>query len=284
MLSKAKIVGFALAVLTAPVAQGQAVYLDGETLFNNSACGDCHESPGAEGLQAIRNQIAQRLQPAPGLNYTKSLAALKAALDGVDLDTEATGMDGLFPVGTFSDAMLANLAVYIANMPTPAPTLTYLPFPGPIFPPTAVGATSVQTITVTNTGTLPLVFAINGAAQIAAGQHADDYSVTAAQCQATTLQSGVGSCTVNIQFRPVAGTDVGRAASLSLQSTTSAAPAQIPLFGTLQASAPASTPPTGTAPAPSTSANAPSGGALPWQMIGVLLIALLPPRVRRSVR
>ncbi|MGH6612002.1 MAG: c-type cytochrome [Burkholderiaceae bacterium] len=283
MLNRVRIVGFVLALLTSPLALAQTGnFANGQLLFNNNGCGDCHEFLGAAGLQAIRDQIAQRLPS--GLTYAKSLTAFNAALTGTDLDNDATGMDGLFPPGTFSAADVADMATFIANMPNPAPILSYMPAIGPVFPPTAAGATASQTVTVTNTGTAPLIFAVNGAAQISTGPFASDFSVTAAQCQGVTLQPEVGNCTVTVQFRPAGGSDTARSASLALTTTTSATPTVVPLFGTLFVSA-SSTPPSGTTPttpAPGSAANSPSGGgSLPWHALGLLVLAMLASRGRR---
>lgn len=282
MVGRAKIIGFALAMLLSPLALAQPSYSNGQALWTANGCADCHEFLGAVGIQAIRDQISMR--PPAGLSFTKSLDALNAALTGTDLDgDDSSVMLGLFPPGTFSSAQLADIAVFIANMPTPAPTLTYSPFPGPIFPPTAASAMASQSVTVTNTGTAAMIFATNGAAQIASGPYAADFSVTGAECQGMTLQPNAGSCTVTVQFRPAAGADISRTASLALVTTTSAMPTLVPMFGTLQAAAPAATPPAATAPAPGNSANSPSGGAgsLPWQLVSVLLLVLLPG-VRRA--
>ena len=285
MLSKAKIIGFALVMLTTPLAFAQS-FANGETLFTNNACGSCHDFLGATGLQAIRDQIAQRTTPVPGLNYSKSLMALTAALAGTDLDNDLTGMDALF---VFTDAERADLATYIANLPNPTPMLTHLPFPGPVFPPTAVGASVTQTVTVTNSGTAPLIFATNGAATIASGPFSADFVVSASQaasfCQGVTLQPNSGSCTVAVQFSPQAGAAFARSASLALVTTTTPNTTLVSMVGSLPGAPPASAPP-GTPPAtqpPTGSANSPSsgGGALPWQIAGLLLLALISPR-RRS--
>jgi hypothetical protein len=194
-------------------------------------------------------------------------------------------MDGLFPPGTFSAADIADLTAFIANMPNPAPMLSFTPPIGPVFPATAAGATASQTVTVINTGNLSLIFAVNGAAQIAPGPFADDFSVSGAQCQGMTLQPGTDSCTVTVQFRPGMGSTTARSASLALTTITSPTLTLVPLFGTLFVAA-SSTPPSGTAPAPTApnnSANAPSGGGvLPWQTIGLLLLALMAARRYRG--
>lgn len=288
MSGKARVIGFLLATLASPVALAQASFTNGQVLWNANGCEGCHDFLGAAGLQAVRDQIAQRPTPVSGLNFQKSLDALNAALTGTDLGGEDSSvMQGLFPAGTFSAAQLADLAAYIANMPTPAPTLSHSPFPGPVFPPTVIGATASQTVTVTNAGSAPLVFAINGAAAIATGPYSADYSVTGAQCQGMTLQPGTGSCTVTVQFRPLAGPDVARTASLALVTTAPATPTLVTLFGSVPApaaTAPPATPPAGAQP-PTNSANAPSsgGGALPWQLVGLLLMAFIPG-VRRRAR
>lgn len=289
MLGKARVIGFALAMLTSPMALAQS-YTNGQTLFTDNACGSCHDFLGAMGLQAIRDQVAQRTTPVPGLNYSKSLMALNAALLGTDLDNDLTGMDAQFPAGTFSAAQIADLATYIANMPNPAPTLTHLPFPVLVFAPTAVGATASQTVTVTNSGTAPLVFATNGAATIASGPFSADFSVSTAQassfCQGMTLQTN-GSCTVAVQFSPQAGSAFARSALLALVTTTTPNTTLVSMLGNLPGAPspvtpPPATPPVGAQP-PTNSANAPSsgGGALPWQVVGLLLLSLIPGIRRR---
>jgi Cytochrome c len=281
MLSKVKIIGFVLATLTSPLVLAQS-FNAGATLFANNGCDGCHDYLGATGLQAIRDQIAQRTPP-PGLNYSKSLMALTAALAGTDLDNDLTGMDALF---MFTDAERADLATYIANLPNPTPILTHVPFPGLAFPPTAVGASVTQTVTVTNSGTAPLTFATNGAATIASGPFSADFVVSASQaasfCQGVTLQPNAGSCTVAVQFSPQAGASFTRSASLALVTTTAPNTTLVSMSGSLPG-APAAGTPTGTPPAtqpPTGSANSPSsgGGALPWQILGLLLLALIPRR------
>jgi hypothetical protein len=280
MLNKVRVLGFALAMLTSPLVLAQS-FNAGATLFANNGCDGCHDYLGATGLQAIRDQIAQRTTPVPGLNYSKSLMALTAALAGTDLDNDLTGMDALF---MFTDAERADLATYIANLPNPTPILTHTPFPGPVFPPTAVGASVTQTVTVTNSGTAPLTFATNGAATIASGPFSADFVVSASQaasfCQGVTLQPNAGSCTVAVQFSPQAGASFSRSASLALVTTTNTT--LVSLAGSLPGAPPPGTP-TGTPPAtqpPTGSANSPSsgGGALPWQIAGLLLLALIPRR------
>ena len=282
MLNKVKIIGFALAMLTSPLVLAQS-FNAGATLFANNGCDGCHEYLGATGLQAIRDQIAQRTPP-PGLNYSKSLVALTAALAGTDLDNDLTGMDMLGFVFTAADR--ADLATYIANLPSPTPILTHLPFPGPVFPPTAVGASVIQTVTVTNSGTAPLTFATNGAATIASGPFSADFVVSASQaasfCQGVTLPPNAGSCTVAVQFSPQAGASFARSASLALVTTTAPNTTLVSMSGSLPGAPPAGTPPA-TPPAtqpPTGSANSPSsgGGALPWQIAGLLLLALIPRR------
>ena len=283
MLSKVRVIGFALAMLTSPLVLAQS-FTAGATLFANNGCDGCHEYLGATGRDAIRDQIAQRTTPVPGLNYSKSLMALTAALAGTDLDNDLTGMDMLGFV--FTAAERADLATYIANLPSPTPILTHLPFPGPVFPQTAVGASVTQTVTVTNSGTAPLTFATNGAATIASGPFSADFVVSASQaasfCQGVTLQPNTGSCTVAVQFSPQAGASFTRSASLALVTTTAPNTTLVSMAGSLPGAPPPGTP-TGTPPAaqpPTGSANSPSsgGGALPWQIAGLLLLALIPRR------
>ncbi len=288
MLGKARVIGFALAMLASPVALAQGSFTNGQTLFTDNACGDCHEFLGSVGLQAIRDQIAQRTTPQPGLNYTKSLMALTAALGGTDLDNDATGMDAMF---MFTDAQRLDLATYIANLPNPTPIVSYSPAVGAVFSATAVGATSTQTVTVTNTGNAALVFATNGAATIATGPFFADFSVSTSQassfCQSVTLQPGVGSCTIMVQFSPQPGAATARQASLALVTTAPATPTLVSILGNLPGAPPPVTPPgappAGTPP-PTNSANSPSGGgALPWQALG-LLLALIPAIRRRPLQ
>lgn len=270
MLGKARVIGVALATLTSPLALAQGSFTNGQTLWDNSCVG-CHD------LQSRRDQITQR--PPIGLTYPKSLDALTAALTGTDLDGQVTGMGFLAPM--LNTAQRADLATYIANMPDPAPILSHSPFPGPIFPPTAVGVTATETVTVTNIGTAPLIFATNGAATIATGAFSADFSVSTSQgasfCQGMTLQPNSGSCTVMVQFSPQPGSATARNASLALLTTTSTT--LVSMLGDL----PSATPPV--TPAPINSANAPSGGggALPWQAMGLLLLALIPRLRRREL-
>jgi len=145
------------------------------------------------------------------------------------------------------------------------------------------------TVTVTNSGTAPLIFATNGAAAIASGPFSADFVVSASQaasfCQGVTLQPNAGSCTVAVQFSPQAGAAFARSASLALVTTTAPNTTLVSMVGSLPGAPPASAPP-GTPPAtqpPTGSANSPSsgGGALPWQIAGLLLLAPISPR-RRS--
>ncbi len=263
MFGKARVIGFAMATLTSPLALAQGSFANGETLWN-AGCGGCHD------LQSRRDQISQR--PPIGLTYPKSLDALTAALTGTDLDGQLTGMGFLAP--TLNAAQRADLATYIANIPDPAPILSHLPFPGPVFPPTGVGAIATQLVTVTNIGTAPLIFATNVAATIATGPFSADFSVSTSQgasfCQGMTLQPNSGSCTVMVQFSPQPGPATTRNGSLALLTTTSTT--LVSMLGEVPGAAPPTT------PAPTGSANAPSGGggALPWQAMALLLLVLTP--------
>lgn len=303
MQGKVKVLGLMLAMLFAsPVAYAQGNFASGQMIWNdeNNGCENCHDDgQGNGGVVAVRNQIRQRPLPVAGLTYQKSLNALNMALAGMDPDGNPTGMDGLFPAPFFSAAQLADLAQYISNMPNPAPLVSYLPAIGPVFPATAVGASSTQVLTVSNTGTAPLIFANNGAASIATGPFSSDFTVNPSQaptfCQGKTLEPNVGSCTVSVLFSPQAGSATARNAQLTLTTTAPSTPTSVSMFGNLPVQAattpPVTTPPpaAGTPPggttAPGNSANAPSdggGGALPWQAAGLLLLALLAGMRRKK--
>ncbi|MGH6623071.1 MAG: choice-of-anchor D domain-containing protein, partial [Burkholderiaceae bacterium] len=189
------------------------------------------------------------------MSQPNALAALEAALLGTSLPPRnvATGMN----VGiVLSAAQKNDVAAYIAGLAAPAPVVTYSPAGGPQFPATAVGSTSSQTATITNTGTAPLVFATNNAVTIATGGDAADFRVTSSTCPGVTLQAGSGNCTINVTFQPTAGASTTRTASIGLSHNANGGSSLVPMLGIVGAGAttpPATTPPTG-------SANPPSSG------------------------
>jgi mono/diheme cytochrome c family protein len=254
------------AVLLATTAFGQTPppgnATAGETLWSANGCSGCHT------VTKVRGDITTRA-PA-GMSFDKALAALVAALGGADLEGNQTGMQG-FAAG-LSPTNRNDLAAYIAGLAGPAPLLRYAPASGPIFPATAVGASSSQTVTITNAGTAPLVFQTNNAVTIASGGDTADFRVTATSCAGTTLNPNSGNCTINVTFTPAAGANLTRTASIGL--ATSAGNSLVPMSGSVS---------TGTPPAGGSAAVPPAsggGGALPaaWAL---LLAAAALARVRR---
>jgi mono/diheme cytochrome c family protein len=237
----------------------------GETLWNGNGCSGCHT------VTKVRGDITGRAPS--GMNFDKAQAALVAALNGADLDGNQTGMQG-FAAG-LNSTNRNDLAAYIAGLAGPAPLLRYAPASGPIFPATAAGANSSQTVTITNAGTAPLVFQTNNAVTIAIGGDAADFRVTATNCAGTTLNPNSGNCTINVTFQPAAGANLTRTASIGL--ATSAGNSLVPMSGSVS---------TGTPPAGGSAAVPPAsggGGALPatWAL---LLAAASLARVRRISR
>lgn len=236
-------------------AQSTGNSANGQLLFNSNSCESCHS------LAAQRAQITNRAPNAGTLNYDKSMAALNAALSGTDLDGVSTGMNVAF--GMLTTQQRADIAAYIAGLPAPAPIVTYSPAGGPVFPETAVGAMSISTVTITNTGTADLVFVTNNAVTIATGGDAADFRVTSSTCPGVTLPPNTGSCVINATFQPLAGGSQTRTASMGL--TTMSSVSLVPMAGTVASS---------TSPPPS-AANPPSsggGGAAP--LLGVLLLTV----------
>lgn len=254
----------------------------GQQLFTTTLspqCSGCHSTTTASAvnsLTAIRNAITSRAQPggaAGTMNFAKALEALNAALNGTTLGGAVSGMGMLYP--TLTTQQRGDLAAYIAGLAGPAPLLRYAPASGPIFPATAVGASSSQTVTITNAGTAPLVFQTNNAVTIASGGDAADFRVTATSCAGITLNPNSGNCTINVTFQPAAGANLTRTASIGL--ATSAGNSLVPMSGSVSTGAP---PAGGSAAVPPASGG---GGALPasWAL---LLGAAALARARRKAR
>jgi hypothetical protein len=93
-------------------------------------------------------------------------------------------------------------AIWLPTWPAcrAAPALTYAPSGGAVFPATVAGATSCAVVTITNTGTANLVFAVNNAVSIASGGNAADFRITSSNCPGVTLQPNQGNCTINVTF------------------------------------------------------------------------------------
>lgn len=224
---------------------------NGELLWNTNGCSGCHT------VTKQRNDITVRT-PA-GMSFDKALAALNAALNGTDLDGNATGMQSFAPILNTTDRN--DIAAYLAGLAGPAPIISYSPTGGAIFPATAVGASASSTVTIRNTGTAALTFATNNAVTIATGGDAADFRVSSSTCPALTLQPNVGNCTINVTFTPTAGASLTRTASIGLVTTTSTS--LVPLAGSVAVAAP-----------PSSAANPPAdggGGGLGLGWIGPLL-------------
>lgn len=251
--------------ITGASAQSTGNYANGQTFYNGN-CTGCHT--------VAKNRMDITARAPAGLDFAKSIAALNSAINNnADLDGNVTGMQTLFMGLTTTQR--GDLAAYIANLATPIPVVTYAPTGGPQFPATVAGSTSSQTVTITNTGTAPLVFATNNAVTIASGGDAADFRVTSTTCMGVTLQAGTGNCTINVTFQPVAGASTTRTASLGLVHNANGGSSLVPMLGVVSGGStttpPATTPPTGSANAPSTG----GGGTLNWQWLGLLLLALL---------
>jgi mono/diheme cytochrome c family protein len=226
---------------------------NGELVWNANGCSGCHT------VTKQRNDITVRA-PA-GMSFDKALAALNAALNGTDLDGNATGMQSFAPILSTSDRN--DIAAYLAGLAGPAPVISYSPTGGAIFPATAVGASSSSTVTIRNTGTAALTFATNNAVTIASGGDAADFRVSASTCPGVTLQPNSGSCTISVTFTPAAGTSLTRTASVGLATTSSTS--LVPLAGSVAVAAP-----------PTSAANPPAsggGGGLAMGWAAVLLAA-----------
>lgn len=250
------------AVLLASAASAQSTLpgnsTNGELVWNANGCSGCHTVTKQRGDITVR-------APA-GMSFDKALAALTAALNGTDLDGNATGMQSFAPSLSTTDRN--DIAAYLAGLAGPAPVISYSPTGGAIFPATAVGASSSSTVTIRNTGTAALTFATNNAVTVATGGDAADFRVNASTCPAQTLQPNAGSCTIDVTFTPAAGASLTRTASLGLVTTTSAS--LIPLAGSVAVVAP-----------PSSAANPPAtggGGGLAFGGIGLLLAAAVARR------
>jgi len=215
------------------------------------------------------------------LNEAKALEALTAALNGTSLGGSSTGMNSLYPGPLITTQQRADLAAYLANSPAVAPVIAYAPTGGPQFPATAIGSTASQTVTITNIGTAPLVFAMNNAVTIATGGDAADFRVTSSTCPGVTLQAGSGNCTINVTFQPTAGTSTTRTASIGLSHNANNGSSLVPMLGIVSGGGtttpPATTPPTGSANPPSSG----GGGGLNWRWLGLLLLLTVTGLGRR---
>lgn len=245
---------FALPVVA--IAQTTGNSAAGLAIYNEFICESCHS------LASLRTQIIARAPNAGTLNFSKSLASLNASLTGIDLDGVATGMSGY--AGLLSTTQRGDLAAYMAGLAAPAPALTYAPSGGAVFPATVAGATSATVVTITNTGTANLVFAVNNAVSIASGGNAADFRVTSSNCPGVTLQPNQGNCTINVTFQPAAGAATTRTASLGV--THNAGTTIVPVSGVVGTGS-VTTPPVGsggsTTPPASGGSTAPSSGSSP---------------------
>ncbi len=262
-MSRVAISLVAAALLFASAGKAQAQDSGtGLSLWNSNGCSGCHT------LALVQGRITARAPT--GLTFQKSLDALNAALTGTTLNGTVTGMQGFAAALTTQNR--ADLAAYIAGLPALAPQVTYAPTGGPQFPATAIGSTSSQTVTITNSGTAALVFATNNAVTIATGGDAADFRVTSSTCPGVTLQAGSGNCTINVTFQPLAGTATTRTASIGLSHNANGGSSLVPMLGIVAGA------PSGTTPPPTGAANPPSsggGGSLAWQWLGLLLLLTL---------
>jgi hypothetical protein len=125
------------------------------------------------------------------------------------------------------------------------------------FPDTAPGAQSAaQTVTVSNTGTVPLP--VSGAALIDAG--AVQFAKTADTCSGASVAVG-HSCTVSVAFAPTAAGAASARLRISDGSATS--PHDVALSGTGAAPATGDTPATGPPPGPAGPAAGGQSSVLP---------------------
>ena len=256
----------------------------GQQLFTTTLspqCSGCHSTTApaaANSLTNIRNAITNRATPAGAagtMSFAKALEALNAALTGTTLGGAVTGMNGFY---TLTTTQRADLAAYIAGLAGPAPIISYTPTGGAMFTATAVGTSSNATVTIRNTGTAPLTFAMNNAVTIATGGDAADFSIASATCNpGSTLAANSGSCTITATFAPAAGASLTRTASIGIATTTSVS--LVPMQGSVSIPA-AVVPPTGSANAPSSG----GGGALSWPVVvlALALLACVRPRNRAA--
>jgi mono/diheme cytochrome c family protein len=250
------------AVLMASLAWAQSTLpgnsTTGEALWSANGCSGCHT------VTKARGDITARA-PA-GMSFDKALAALNAALNGTDLDNNVTGMQGF--AASLNVTNRNDIAAYIAGLAGPAPIISYTPAGGAIFTATAVGASSNATVTIRNTGTAPLTFAMNNAVTIATGGDTSDFRVASTTCNpGSSLAANSGSCTITATFTPTAGSSLTRTASIGLATTTSTS--LVPMQGSVSVPA-AAAPPTGSANPPSSG----GGGALQWPAV-ILALAWL---------
>ena len=279
-----RVVGVAMMIVGAAPSSAQTTgdSTAGQQLFTTTLspqCSGCHSTTtpaAANSLTSIRNAITNRATPAGAagtMSFAKALEALNAALTGTTLGGAVTGMNGFY---TLTTTQRGDLAAYIAGLAGPAPILSYTPTGGAIFTATAVGASSNATVTIRNTGTAPLTFAMNNAVTIATGGDAADFRIASATCNpGSTLAANSGSCTITATFTPAAGASLTRTASIGIATTTSVS--LVPMQGSVSVPA-AAAPPTGSANAPSSG----GGGALSWPLVILVLASLVFARSASS--
>ncbi|HEU5001764.1 MAG TPA: choice-of-anchor D domain-containing protein [Actinomycetota bacterium] len=156
------------------------------------------------------------------MTYTVSIVGTgSATLTGMVMDHSGSSFH------YNSDESSEILAVTAIPAPPQAPAVDLAPSPL-AFPAQASGTTSEpRTVTVTNTGTAPLVFG-PGAATLA-GADAGDFTLTADTCSSTSVAPGA-SCTLTYTFAPAA--TGSRSATLSLADNAADAPQTVTLEGT----------------------------------------------------
>jgi mono/diheme cytochrome c family protein len=253
----------------------------GQQLFTTTLspqCSGCHSTTNASAansLTIIRNDITNRATPAGAagtLSFAKALEALDRALTGTTLGGAVTGMNGFY---TLTSTQRGDLAAYIAGLAGLAPILSYSPDPGgATFSATAVGASSNATVTIRNTGTAPLTFAMNDAVTIATGGDTAEFSIASTTCNPGSTLAPNGSCTITATFAPTASSKPQPSASIGIVTTTMTR--LVPMVGSVAVPA-TTTPPTGSANSPSSG----GGGSLPWMLAVVLLLATAVPVHRK---
>ena len=176
------------------------------------------------------------------MTYTVAVVGTGAAtLAAVIMDHSGSSFHYNADFGTTVKSVTAQPA------PPPAPAAQVGPNPADFGSQTAGTTSAPLTVTVTNTGTAPLVFGANSATL--SGTTAADYALTADTCSSSSVAPGA-TCTVTLTFSP--STTGARPATLSFADNAADTPQSAALAGTGT-----STPTPGPSPSPAPAPPAP---------------------------
>jgi mono/diheme cytochrome c family protein len=173
-------------------------------------------------------QCVAGLSLAAGQSCTLTLVFSPSAAVNVGVAQTAT-----LTIRSSASASGTTLGLTGMRSAAPAPTMTLSPA-GPTYNIGTVqggSMTAPTTITVTNSGTLALNWANPNGIELG-GANAADFQVGGTCSVGVPVGMGGGTCTITVVFRPAAGTNGPRTATLTLRSDAPNSPLTLTLNGT----------------------------------------------------